>query len=151
MNFKGYRTWSRWNKILFLAPVPNIDDLFEVNDKGSMVLSEELDFITPTKLRPFINFFPEDDGLSKNAILMREIRHGLTIDIFRAFRNSLRHGQRYKCGRLIIIVLSTFLEIVSYFFQLLLPLSLLFGLVLVMYQLLAKECKTGGDLFFGMS
>jgi len=147
-SFKGYRTWSRWNQILFLAQVPNLDDLFDVDDEsGNMFLSQDLDLIRPNKLRPFVNFYPEDEGLSKSAILIRNMRQGLVDDLLQGFKKSMRHGKKYAWFHMPFLLLDTFLQLLSFFFQMILPLSLLFGFVLIFYQLSIGECITVREFF----
>lgn len=140
MNFTSYRTWSRWSKILFLAPVPDLDNLFESDEGGNSVLSSYLGVIEPTKDRNFANYFPHEDGVSKVSLLFRHIRQVLKHDFIRGVDNSLRSGQSYRCFRVIFHVLDTFTQAWAYFFQLFLPMFLAFAIFFICYQLHTRKC-----------
>ena len=55
--FADYRTWSYWNKILYLSPVPDLDTIFEADGDKDWIVSSSLEELRP----PFPNFHPEDD------------------------------------------------------------------------------------------
>ena len=40
---EAYRTWSRWEKVLFMSHVPDLDTLFTVDENGEISLHESLD------------------------------------------------------------------------------------------------------------
>jgi len=144
MNFQDYRTWSRWNRILFLSPVPNLNEIFETDEIGNTVVSEHLDFIEGTRGgAPFANFYPDEDGLSKTNMLFRHI---LKNDLVRGIRNSLRHGQSYALLRVAFYFLDSFVQIFAYLCQILLPLYLSYAFFLAIYPLIYHECSLGFTL-----
>lgn len=55
-------TWSRWDKILFLADVSEIDELFEKDANGNQIIRMELERIKSKKEKPFRNFV-KDEGI----------------------------------------------------------------------------------------
>jgi len=58
--FTCYRTWSRWHKVLFLAPVPDLDTVFDTDEDGNISVSKTVD-----ESYTFLeNFFPEEDDVS---------------------------------------------------------------------------------------
>jgi len=140
MNFKNYRTWSRWSKILFLSPVPNLNDIFETDACGNMVVSEHLNLITSTKGEPFANFYPDEDGISKTTMLFRHIREVLKSDLIRGVRNSLRSGQSYALLRVGFHFLDSFIQFFAYLCQILLPLYLSLAFFLTIYPLITQKC-----------
>jgi len=58
--FSCYRTWSRWHKILFLSPVPDLDLVFDIDEDGNISVSKTLD----ESITHLENFFPEEDDVS---------------------------------------------------------------------------------------
>jgi len=141
MNFRSYRTWSRWSKILFLARVPELDDLFEVDKNGDSVLSCTLADIEPTKETNFANFYPEEEGLSRKQLFFRHIVDVLCNDLSRGLRNSLRRGQDFPFVRIIFHIIDAGVQIFGYLFQLLFPVWLSFMIYDTLDQLLTGECK----------
>uniref|UniRef100_A0A7S4M9V9 Uncharacterized protein n=1 Tax=Odontella aurita TaxID=265563 RepID=A0A7S4M9V9_9STRA len=94
--FINYRTWSRWEKVLYMSPVPSLDDLF-VTKHGKVKLDKSLDKIGPPDEK-FVNFDPDDQGeLGKrmfayhaaNVLLLKHVFPGLknvwTKKHFRSF------------------------------------------------------------------
>jgi len=140
MNFENYRTWSRWSKILFLSPVPNLDDIFETDGSGNAVVSKHLDSITSTKGVAFANFYPDEDGISKATLLFRHIREVLKSDLIRGVRNSLRSGQSYALLRVGFHVIDSFIQFFAYLCQILLPLYLSLAFFLTIYPLITQKC-----------
>mmetsp|Transcript_12718 Transcript_12718/g.29561 ORF Transcript_12718/g.29561 Transcript_12718/m.29561 type:complete len:377 (+) Transcript_12718:402-1532(+) len=52
----AYRTWSRWEKVLFLAKVPDLDEtLYTDPVTGQVKIVKELEEITSTPDKPFAN------------------------------------------------------------------------------------------------
>ena len=77
----AYRTWSRWEKVLFLSPVPDLDDIFEVDVKGICRVKQEVR--ENTSSRDLGNYDQQSD--EKEWILF--LRYYLDVLIFRdAFR-----------------------------------------------------------------
>jgi len=140
-SFRSYRTWSRWNKVLFLAQVPELDDLFEVDENGDSVLSYTLADIEPTKEMNFANFYPEEEGLSRKQLFFRHLFDVLSNDLSRGLRNSLRRGQDLPFVRIIFHIIDAIVQVFGYLFQVLFPVWLLFMLYDTLDQLLTGECK----------
>lgn len=139
-NFKSYRTWSRWNKVLFLAPVPDLDDLFETDESGNTALRHSLGTIVHTKDEPFANFYPDEDGVSKKSLLFRHMRGVLKMDLIRGLGNSVRRGQNYVCFRVIFHLMDTLLQLCAYLFQIILPVFLSCVIIVTIYELLSQQC-----------
>mmetsp|Transcript_11715 Transcript_11715/g.25732 ORF Transcript_11715/g.25732 Transcript_11715/m.25732 type:complete len:173 (+) Transcript_11715:508-1026(+) len=72
--FKGYYTWSRWDKLLFLSPVTDLDHFFTSDGEDGYLLSSNLQNIKHTKEEPFANFYPE-----KNDICLKVVWDVLTL------------------------------------------------------------------------
>jgi len=53
--YKHYRTWGRWENILYKSPVPVLKHFFDIGDIGEPILSKKLDDIHHTKRKPFLN------------------------------------------------------------------------------------------------
>ena len=79
-----------------MAPVPDLDNLFESDEVGNLVLSRYLGGIEPTKDRNFANYFPHEDGVSKRSLIFRHVRQVLKHDLIRGVNNSFRSGQSYR-------------------------------------------------------
>lgn len=140
MNFKDYRTWSRWNKVLFLAPVPDLDNLFETDESGNVVLCSSLSTIVHHEKKPFANFYPDEDGVSKKKLLFRQIRTVLRNDLIRGVENSIRYGQNNRLFRVIFHLLDTFLQFCAYLFQIALPLFLTYAIATTILNLWNGQC-----------
>lgn len=52
--YAPYRTWSRWRKLLYLAPVPDLDETLTL-DNGVLQVKQEVGNITSTEAKPFEN------------------------------------------------------------------------------------------------
>jgi len=69
--FTDFRTWSKWNNILFLAPVPDLDDVFDdTNGDGNSFLSTEIDESSLS----LANFYPNEDGVDAWTLFLRHFR-----------------------------------------------------------------------------
>ena len=55
--FKAYQTWSMWHQLLYLAPVPDLDEIFD--EDGVRISSEKVD----NDKTPLLNFYPEEEGV----------------------------------------------------------------------------------------
>jgi len=130
----------RWNKVLFLAPVPDLDDLFETDESGNTALRHSLGTIVHTKDEPFANFYPDEDGVSKKSLLFRHMRGVLKMDLIRGLGNSVRRGQNYVCFRVIFHLMDTLLQLCAYLFQIILPVFLSCVIILTIYELLSQQC-----------
>jgi len=82
--FEDYYTWSRWDKLLFLSPIPDLDELFECDDEGYS-LSRGLENIKHTSEKPFVNFHPEES----NTVGVHFLRHIFDVLRFRVIYESL--------------------------------------------------------------
>uniref|UniRef100_A0A7S2NW82 Uncharacterized protein n=1 Tax=Leptocylindrus danicus TaxID=163516 RepID=A0A7S2NW82_9STRA len=54
--YRSFRTWSRWNKVLFIAEIPKVDELFEKDANGNQIIQMELERRKATEEEPFRNF-----------------------------------------------------------------------------------------------
>eukprot|EP00592_Proboscia_alata_P015587 CAMPEP_0194394696 /NCGR_PEP_ID=MMETSP0174-20130528/123998_1 /TAXON_ID=216777 /ORGANISM="Proboscia alata, Strain PI-D3" /LENGTH=581 /DNA_ID=CAMNT_0039190523 /DNA_START=1347 /DNA_END=3089 /DNA_ORIENTATION=- len=53
--YEDLRTWRRWEKVLWLAPIPNLTNIIHVNEMSEIVPNLELKKIKATSHRPFAN------------------------------------------------------------------------------------------------
>jgi len=140
-NFQAYRTWSRWNKVLYLAPVPNLNELFEVDKNGNHVLHRKLYNIEPTRNIKFANYYPSEEGLSRVHLFSRNLMDNLRNDLPRGLSNSLRVGQDKKLFRVIFHFIDAFFRVVSYIFQIAFPVFLCYAVYNAVYQIVTQECR----------
>uniref|UniRef100_A0A6U5DEU0 Uncharacterized protein n=1 Tax=Corethron hystrix TaxID=216773 RepID=A0A6U5DEU0_9STRA len=71
IRFEEFYTWSRWNKLLFLSPVPDLDFFFESAEEGGYSLSHLLENIKHTEKKPFSNFYSKKNNPSRTFFLKR--------------------------------------------------------------------------------
>jgi len=141
MTFKAFRTWSRWNEVLYLAPVPDLDTLFDDEADGDgQVLSSMLHDIKPTKARPFANFYPLEEGLSNRQLLARQIVNVLKNDLPRGLKSSFRQGRDHKVLRSIVHILGYSLSVMAYTLQIAFPIFLAYAIGGTIHELLTKKC-----------
>ena len=81
-----------------MAPIPNIDDLFETDESGNMALCMSLDTVCTNvdedgQDKHFANFYPDEGGVSKRFLLFRHMSGVLKNDIVRGIVNSVNDGQ----------------------------------------------------------
>lgn len=130
--FKAYQTWSMWHQLLYLAPVPNLDEIFD--EDGVRILSEKVD----KDETPLLNFYPEEEGVGDWTLFWRHFRDVLLFrDLFRSTKESFHVGivavlYRYLDG----IVFNWF----TYFVHILFPIYLIFGYYEVIYNIVTREC-----------
>jgi hypothetical protein len=76
-----YRTWSRWEKVLFLSPVPDLDDIFHTDAKGVCRVKQEL------KDHQSSNDLKHSGEQSHQKDWVRFLRYYIDVLVFRdAFR-----------------------------------------------------------------
>ena len=64
------RTWSRWNEVIYIAPVSDLDTLFDYEADGDgKVLSSMLHDRKPTIASPFAILYQLELGLSSQQFL----------------------------------------------------------------------------------
>ena len=93
-SFSKYYTWSRWEKVLFMAKIPDLDDFFDELESGEHVLSEDLENIIPQGSsgqsdEAFANFYPNEEGLSKSRIFVLRLAKNVRDDFWRGVWVSL--------------------------------------------------------------
>uniref|UniRef100_A0A7S4R4B5 Uncharacterized protein n=1 Tax=Ditylum brightwellii TaxID=49249 RepID=A0A7S4R4B5_9STRA len=90
--YNHYRTWGRWENILYKSPVPDLKHFFETDDEGEPILSKKLDDIHHTKRKPFLNFSQNNTSHTR-----RFVRHSFEVLTFvhmiRGIISRLRNGQ----------------------------------------------------------
>lgn len=57
--FTDYRTWSRWEKVLFLSAVPDLESIFQTNTDGTFTVSKSIEHSDSS----LVNYYPEEDGV----------------------------------------------------------------------------------------
>jgi len=148
-----YRTWSRWQKVLFLSPVPNLDNVFETDDLDnvfetddngnvsvSMALNKQLidedsNTSISKKASCLKNFYPDEDDISPWVLFLRHFRDVL---IFREFGRAIKNAGFFSS--LFRIVDGIFFNWVSYFIHIIFPLYLLGAFGETLYNLVTHKC-----------
>jgi hypothetical protein len=75
----------RWDKVLYLPPVPDIEDIFELNDDGVPIIKRELALMESLNGKKFKNFYPI---YSKQSEMKRFMIHFAEVIAFKdLFRN----------------------------------------------------------------
>eukprot|EP00586_Coscinodiscus_wailesii_P020069 CAMPEP_0172493602 /NCGR_PEP_ID=MMETSP1066-20121228/25020_1 /TAXON_ID=671091 /ORGANISM="Coscinodiscus wailesii, Strain CCMP2513" /LENGTH=675 /DNA_ID=CAMNT_0013263825 /DNA_START=123 /DNA_END=2147 /DNA_ORIENTATION=- len=74
----SYQTWSRWEKVLYLSTVPNIDEIFSTDDDGAHRLNKDLNMKQDEK-REILNLQEDEDSRD----WVRFIQHYLNVISFR--------------------------------------------------------------------
>jgi len=69
--FTGYRTWSRWEKVLFLSPVPDLESVFQTNPDGTTTVSKSVADYSDS---PIDNYYPDEDGVQEWMLFLRHFR-----------------------------------------------------------------------------
>ena len=93
--FWSYRTWSRWDALLYKPPVPNLDDIFEVDAEGNSRISDNLGEIKPSHNAPFSNFYPNHRNLSDERIFVHHVLDVLCLKyMISGLRSAWNQGKR---------------------------------------------------------
>uniref|UniRef100_A0A7S1FLP2 Uncharacterized protein n=1 Tax=Corethron hystrix TaxID=216773 RepID=A0A7S1FLP2_9STRA len=117
--FEEFYTWSRWNKLLFLSPVPDLDFFFESAEEGGYSLSHLLENIKHTEKKPFSNFYSKKNNPSRTFFLKRCFHY--TLENWKQVCNL---GMYWRDHSVIMHVLCGFLELIMFFLNILFPIVL---------------------------
>jgi len=141
MTFQSFRTWSRWTKVLYLAPVPDLENVFDYDaNEDTHILSSMLHDIKSTKEKPFANFYPSEEGLSKNRLFVRHIISVLKHDLPNGLRSSRRQGEDHRVLRVIVYTFGYVMTVGAYLLQTIFPIVLAIAIGSTIYELFSKEC-----------
>jgi len=111
----NYRTWSRWEKVLYLSKIPNVSNLFEMNSDNLPIIKKELEKIKHTSAKPFSNFSPNSTAYDANKALRRRQYQVLT---FQKMKENVRQSLYQKdYDRVVFWLLNGILEWVAFVVQ----------------------------------
>mmetsp|Transcript_16158 Transcript_16158/g.24215 ORF Transcript_16158/g.24215 Transcript_16158/m.24215 type:complete len:767 (-) Transcript_16158:215-2515(-) len=133
--FADYRTWSYWNKIMYLSPVPDLDTIFETDGDEDWVVSSSLEEMRP----PFPNFHPEDDETNEWVLF---VRHVWSVLILKDVRDSTRPAlacEHYGSATFRLID-GLFFNWLSYFLHIVFPIYLILAIYETTYNIVARIC-----------
>jgi hypothetical protein len=117
--FSAYRTWSRWEKVLFMAPLPDLEDLLVLNRRGQSAVQEKLITAVPTVFEPFANFNPKECATTPNQLFAN---HVLDVITFRfMWRGLTQSWEDEKYASFAFRILDGFWKWMTYMTQLLFP------------------------------
>eukprot|EP00565_Helicotheca_tamesis_P006551 CAMPEP_0185735410 /NCGR_PEP_ID=MMETSP1171-20130828/25212_1 /TAXON_ID=374046 /ORGANISM="Helicotheca tamensis, Strain CCMP826" /LENGTH=746 /DNA_ID=CAMNT_0028405709 /DNA_START=1 /DNA_END=2241 /DNA_ORIENTATION=+ len=91
--FSSYRTWSRWEKVLFVSDIPEMSSVFAADGSG---LSDALDNVKHSDGNEFANFSSIDIEDDKNFKLELFWRHGIDILTFRYMFDGIKRAWERK-------------------------------------------------------
>jgi len=138
-DFSSYYTWSRWDKLLFMAKIPDFDDFFDELKSGEHVLSKDLEKIIPQGSdKAFANFYPNEEGLSKSRIFVLRIVKNLRDDLWRGIWMSLSRDKPFF--RIIFYLVNYIVQILALLMIFLFPIFLLYAVADIIYQLIYGKC-----------
>lgn len=132
--FTAFRTWSRWQKVLFLSPVPDLDSIFHMDKDGTSSISKSVD----QSAKRLENYYPEEENVHEWVLLLRHFRDVL---IFRELRRSLKFVRKtLSLSVLIRIFDGIIFNWGSYLMYILFPLYLFSGYAETIFNLVTREC-----------
>jgi len=131
MKYTCYCTWSRWQKVLYLAPVPDLNNLLNGDD---------LDDIVPSRAQPFANYYPSEDGVSWKKLFVRHTIAVLKNELPNGLKTSCRQGQDNKVARIFIHIIGYMMTVTAYLFQIALPTYLIIVIFGTVYELITMDC-----------
>jgi len=139
-----YQTWSRWKKALFMADIPDIEDLFEINVYGNPILKKVLEREKSTKAMPFKNF--KQDPINPSRRFVQEQKDVLT---FHQLRTNMRFSIYQKdYERAFLIIFDGLLGWLSFAVQRVFPFINLFLFCFAFYcydQIIQKDLRMGQE------
>lgn len=131
--FTGYRTWSRWENVLFLSPVPDLESIFHKNSDGTITMSKSINQFAST----LVNYYPEEDGVQDWILFLRHFRDVL---IFRDLHRALKAVRRTCSVSVVIRIIDGIFNWGSYVIHIFFPLYLLSGFAETIVNLVTSEC-----------
>lgn len=138
----GFRTWSRWEKILYLAKVPKLDDLFELNCDDIPIIKKIFEKVKHTKKKPFFNFSTESRIDIQQSLKIRQFE----VLSFQALRNNLRKALYERdYDRFIFWCINGIFEWLAYVVQFAFPLYNISLLVLFYFCMADISTKSSED------
>jgi len=142
--FKAWRTWSRWDKVLFLSPVPILDDIFEDNDEGSSIAVPKAEDEMSSRSIP--NFYPNESASSKRTFIQHYFNALVLRDIVPSLRPVCSVGRIFSLFfRLIDALL---LHWLSHLILLIFPIYLLAAIFEVGYNVTYMKCFSPVEYLF---
>lgn len=118
---QDFQTWSRWRKVLFLASIPKVEELFEKNKYGDDIVKKELERRSKDD-QPIANF-QKDIQNPLRAFQKKRI----TVLEFRKLRENFRFALYLgKYDRAILSIFDGIMEWIAYIVQVGFPLYNLF-------------------------
>ena len=137
--FLMYRTWSRWERLLYAPRVPTVEELFEVDPFGDPQILSSLDEIKPTKETLFANFDPRYLDKTDAEIFLRHVLSVLSfrymiLGIFKALK-------KRKYVSFVFRLYDGFVQWCAYVITLLFPL-LMIGAVAALIQSFTQDTST---------
>mmetsp|Transcript_13783 Transcript_13783/g.15501 ORF Transcript_13783/g.15501 Transcript_13783/m.15501 type:complete len:340 (-) Transcript_13783:1093-2112(-) len=132
--FTPYRTWSRWEKLLYLSPVPFLEDIFVEDDNGKFRFTEELDLN-----KKYSNYYPEESNKTGGRAFMDHFWRALLFgDLLPSLKPVWQAG--HYLSFLFRLFDGIFLNWGTYFIHIIFPLYLLTSVVEVIYNITSRKC-----------
>jgi hypothetical protein len=141
--FSAYRTWSRWEKVLFMAPLPDLEDLLVLDRRGQSTVQDKFITVVPTVTEPFANFNPKEFATTPIQLF---VNHVLDVITFRfMWRGLTQSWEDEKYASFAFRIFDGFLEWMTYMTQLLFPLITILAPVTAAKYWLAGQTILPGD------